>query len=161
MNHMDNISRTAAGVPTGGEFAAHTRNEADLNIIGPTLDPIALTGEFQPWENDLLAHNPYPETMPEPVLGIEFDDGPRLNVTVGDETFTFWEDDEGELFDTTLQSEDGRFGFSDDDGAEEHEQFVDWAHSIRGNISANIYAATTAAINLGVQEQLIKIALRK
>jgi hypothetical protein len=161
---MDKILRISSGVTEGGRFAERTWDEADAETIPAPPAPIALASKFTPYDNDHLVDTPYPKTMPEPVLGIELDNGPhRLTVAVGDETFSFWEDNDGYAADDTLNQGEGRFAscHQDVDASIEQEEFVDWGNAMFANVGANIHAATQSAISEDVKQQLINVALNK
>jgi hypothetical protein len=158
MKVMTNDKRVSAGIPTGGEFAAHDRAESPValrarpsDIVIPLVVPVILT-ERQPI-------NGYPVSLPAPE-NVSFTEGDEssaiyLNMTVEGVEFFVWSDEDG----------DPRDSFDDDDdelppwSGDVHCELLDWAHATQRAVEEDFHTATGAAMSSTLPDAIIANAL--
>jgi hypothetical protein len=156
---MTNINRTPSGVPTGGEFAEKTFPDAPSGLDSSVEVPFSGTVTLDRFPDDVLPE--YPAVLPEPEVSLSFSDGKvETYIVVGDESFSFWGDDE--IFNTTDNGDETGAFHSYENADEVKEQFIDWANEVHRRLDDNVYSVTLAATSAkGVSAALIAHALGK
>lgn len=154
---MTEISRVGSGVPTGGQFAAHDRQESEAALPSPIAIEIPASTISLPAHNNVLP--PYPEQLGTPAVQFGFgDDHPGTlygYFEVADTHVTVWVDEYGDR------------GNSISDGSEEtgwdpedDEQFVEWAHAVTARAAQDAQLIIGASFVTAVERALVENATR-
>lgn len=149
-----NQNRQPAGIPTGGEFAAHDRAEDSITL--PVGDQRTVTVAFTT-KLDYLEVPEYPQGLPGPDIYFEYDDGQlELTVTLDGARHTFGASASGEEWDSITEPDDfdepSYFDSQDGDDIDEDEleaqkdAFVEWGRRLRNSLDDAAYGLKLEAV---------------
>lgn len=163
-----NQNRVHAGVPAGGEFAAHDRTEADLSLTpAPRVVSVNFTTKIEHFEVP-----EYPTGLPQPDVYFELDAGDvELTVTLDGNPYTFGVHENGDQWDSITEP---RFGDNDDedvdyfgaqiDAGEDEEKvaelrdaFIEWGTDLRNSLDAAAYGLQVDAVEQ-VRSEILAVA---
>lgn len=147
---MSDVNRVGAGVPAGGEFAAHTRSEADVELGGRTIRlPIVASAAIV---NSGPLQAIYPSTLPPATVGFdELPEGLATTFTVGEHTGWVVTESTGSPHIRFNRGEPGGWA-SEPTGwtAEQTEGFVDWIAEVHDRTRTNVQSVRAAALTESV-----------
>jgi hypothetical protein len=158
----NDITRKAqTGEPTtnGGHFGSVERPEADTELFDESVT-VDIGGNFSIDNGGQEPLPPYPTSLPEADVSLNWDDGPETVIYVGDLPLTFWSRG-GEPFNNMGYRFD-RATYVEAFGSEEAvDEVIEWGEAVHKRVEDNVYSATLAAVSGQVEATILAMAQGK